>query len=275
MTGSELAQRAPRFGHEVLALSHAELDISDSRRVEQRIAGFRPNVVINAAGYTAVDRAESEPQHAAAVNSIGAGNVARAARQGSAGIIHISTDYVFDGKSNAPYKPDDPPAPRSVYGRTKLDGENAVRQANENHCIVRTSWVFSRTGTNFLQTMLRLGDERTEIPVVNDQRGRPTYAGDLADALLTAAARLEESSLARGTYHFANAGETTWFEFARTIFELTRGNSAAVVPIATADYPTAAVRPRYSVLDTTNFTQRFGIEPRPWRDSLGEVLSQR
>jgi dTDP-4-dehydrorhamnose reductase len=272
MTGSEIVSRAPGRGWDVLALSHSELDIADADAVDARVRDFEPEIVINAAAYTAVDRAESKPEQAAHINAFGAGNVARAARAASAGVIHLSTDYVFSGDAHEPYKPDDFVGPRSVYGRTKLAGEVAVREGNENHCIVRTSWVFGITGTNFVLTMLRLAAERNEIRVVADQQGRPTYAGDLADALLTAAEQVRFSRKARGTYHFANAGETTWFDFARAIFDLRPKAGLNVVAISTADYPTPARRPRYSVLDTTSFTERFGVIPRPWREPLREML---
>jgi dTDP-4-dehydrorhamnose reductase len=272
MTGSEVVRRAGVRGWEILPLSHRELDIGDSAAVTSAVSGFRPAVVINAAAYTAVDRAESEPDRAAQVNALGAANVARAAEAASASVVHVSTDYVFAGTAHTPYLPDDFVGPRSVYGRTKLAGEVAVREATENHCIVRTSWVFSGTGTNFVLTMLRLASERDEIRVVADQQGRPTYAGDLADALLSAADSLSENPDARGTFHFANAGETTWFDFAKSIFEMRPDLSTRVVPVSTADYPTPAERPRYSVLDTTSFTETFGIEPRQWREPLREIL---
>ncbi len=274
MTGSEVARRAPVRGWEVLGLTHGDLDISDAGAVDQALGDYQPDIVINAAAYTAVDRAESEPERAATTNALGAGNVSRSTASIGAGIIHVSTDYVFDGEAETPYAPDELVGPQSVYGRTKLAGEVVVQESNEDHCIVRTSWVFSSTGNNFVLTILRLAKERDEIRVVNDQRGRPTYAGDLADALLIAAARLLESREARGIYHFANAGETTWFEFARAIFQLRSESSPRLIPISSSEYPTAAARPRYSVLDTTAFTERFGVQPRPWREPLREVLSE-
>jgi dTDP-4-dehydrorhamnose reductase len=272
MTGSALATRAKAQGDSSLALTRSELDIADDAAVSRCVREFRPDVVINAAAYTAVDRAESERDRAAQVNTAGAGNLARAAREASAAIVHVSTDYVFDGEASTPYKPDEPTNPRSVYGQTKLSGELEVRAANENHCIVRTSWVFSENGTNFVQTMLRLGRERSQLRVVNDQIGRPTYAGDLADALLTVADRLYRSLVSRGTYHFANSGATTWFDFACSIFDMISNTPPTVLPISSGKYPTAAPRPRYSVLDTSSFTEEFGIDPRPWQEPLAEVL---
>jgi dTDP-4-dehydrorhamnose reductase len=273
MTGSEIAGRAPERGWEVLALSHSDLDISDSDAITAKVREFQPDVVINSAAYTAVDRAESESDLAARVNAFGASNVARAAAAASAAIVHLSTDYVFSGDAHEPYLPDDFVGPKSVYGRTKLAGEVAVREVNDNHCIVRTSWVFGRTGSNFVRTMIRLSGERDEIRVVADQQGRPTYAGDLADAILSVADQLRTSRDARGTYHFANSGEATWFDFARAIFEIKPVPGLRLVPISTADYPTPARRPRYSVLDTTSFTSQFGVTPRPWQDPLRELLA--
>jgi dTDP-4-dehydrorhamnose reductase len=273
MTGSEVASRATGRGWEVLALSHTDLDISDADAVDRTMRELRPDVVVNTAAYTAVDRAESEPDRAARVNDLGAGNVARGAAAASAGIVHVSTDYVFAGDAHTPYLPDDFVAPRSVYGRTKLAGEVAVREANDDHCIVRTSWVFGRTGSNFVSTMLRLATERQEIRVVADQQGRPTYAGDLADALLEVADQLRTSRTTRGTYHFANSGETTWFDFARAIFEIRPAPELRLIPISSVDYPTPARRPRFSVLDTASFTAQFGISPRPWQEPLREMLS--
>jgi dTDP-4-dehydrorhamnose reductase len=273
MTGSEIAGRAPERGWEVLALSRSDLDISDSDAITAKVREFQPDVVINSAAYTAVDRAESESDLAARVNAFGASNVARAAAAASAAIVHLSTDYVFSGDAHEPYLPDDFVGPKSVYGRTKLAGEVAVREVNDNHCIVRTSWVFGRTGSNFVRTMIRLSGERDEIRVVADQQGRPTYAGDLAEAILSVADQLRTSRDARGTYHFANSGEVTWFDFARAIFEIRPVPDLRLIPISTADYPTPARRPRYSVLDTTSFTEQFGVTPRPWQDPLRELLA--
>lgn len=277
MTGSEVTDRARLGGWEVRPLLHTDLDIADKRAVDAAVRAFRPDVIVNCAAYTAVDRAESEPKLAAAVNAEGASNLAKSSA-GVAQLIHISTDYVFGGDAQGAYSPDAETNPIGVYGRTKLAGEIAIREATPSHIIVRTSWVFSHRGHNFVRTMLGLGAERDELSVVDDQTGRPTLAADLADALLVVAARASESEAMAGTYHFANAGETSWFGFAKGIFEesaaQSEGHSPRLIPIATSDFPTAARRPANSVLDTTTFTDRFGIAPRPWREALRDCIAQ-
>ena len=278
MTGSEVSEQAAAAGWIVRPLSHVEADVTAADALREVTQAFRPDVVVNCAAYTAVDRAESEPDIATAVNGDGARNAARAAASVGAPILHISTDYVFDGEGRTPYTPDAKPDPLGVYGKSKLAGEIAVRVENPKHVIVRTSWAFSHRGSNFVQTMLRLGSKRDELRIVDDQIGRPTSAADLASALLTAAgAIMEEASLA-GTYHFANAGEVSWFEFAQGIFEEAAAMGAThvpqIVPIPTSEFPTAARRPAYSVLDTTSFSQRFGVVPRGWRTALRDTVAR-
>ncbi len=277
MTGGEVSERARRAGWEVCALSRADTDITDAAAVDAAGDDFRPDVIINCAAYTAVDRAESEPEIAAAINAGGARNIARTSAAMVIPLIHVSTDYVFSGEARVPYAPDSKPDPIGVYGKTKLAGEVAVREETANHVIVRTSWVFSHRGTNFVRTILRLAAERDELRVVDDQIGRPTSAADLADALLVVAgAALENRGEdVNGTYHFANAGETNWFGFAQAIVEEAgaRTRSPRVVPISTREFPTAARRPAYSVLDTSSFSERFGVTPRPWRAALRETLA--
>lgn len=277
MTGGEVSERAERAGWTVFPYSRAELDITDMAAVEAVVRACRPDAIINCAAYTAVDRAESEPELAAAVNIDGTRNIAVSAAGAGAAVIHLSTDYVFGGNATVPYAPDASTAPLGVYGKTKLAGENAVREQSPRHFIIRTSWVFNHRGANFVKTILRLAAERDELRVVNDQIGRPTSAADLADALLVVADSVTQHSAMQGTYHFANSGETSWFDFARAILgELsTRGESSLprLVAIKTSDYPTAARRPGYSVLDTESFTARFGVVPRPWRDALRDTIS--
>jgi dTDP-4-dehydrorhamnose reductase len=276
MTGAEVSEQANAFGWKVRPLTRENLDITDASAVDDAVAEFHPHVVVNCAAYTAVDRAESEPAIAEAVNSGGARNLARAAARVEAPIIHVSTDYVFDGQSREPYDIDSPTAPIGVYGRTKLGGEQAVLEENPASAIVRTSWVFSHRGANFVRTMLRLGSERDEVKVVNDQIGRPTSAFDLGGALIQVANTLYENKNAAGIYHFANEGEATWFDFAEAIFEEARSRGSAktprVVPIPTTEFPTPAKRPAYSVLDTTSFTNRFKVTPRPWRSALRDTI---
>jgi dTDP-4-dehydrorhamnose reductase len=276
MTGTEVSDRATRAGWNVAAMSHADFDITDRAAVDVAFRDARPDAVINCAAYTAVDRAESEPNVAAAVNADGARNVARAAATMKAPLIHISTDYVFGGDGRQPYLPGAPTAPAGVYGKTKLNGEIAIREETPYHAIVRTSWVFSHRGSNFVKTMLRLSAEHDELKVVNDQVGRPTSSADLAGALLATAQALLENEALSGTYHFANAGETSWFSFAQAIFEEGAKHgirSPRVVPVSTEEFPTPARRPAYSVLDTSSFTSTFDVEPRPWRDALRDTLA--
>jgi len=252
------------------------LDITNATAVESAVREGRPDVIINCAAYTAVDRAESEAAQAAAVNTTGARNVAAAANAAGVPIIHVSTDYVFGGDARIPYTPDAPTSPLGVYGVTKLAGETAIREEAPHHAIIRTSWVFSHRGQNFVRTMMRLAAERDELRVVDDQVGRPTSAADMAGALLVVADAVTQDRKASGTYHFANAGETSWLEFAAAILdELSkRGDSRIprLVPVRTSEYPTAAQRPAYSVLDTATFESRFGIVPRSWREALRDTI---
>ena len=247
MTGTEVTERAALAGWNVASMTHADFDITDPAAVAVAFREAHPDVVINCAGYTAVDRAESEPDVAEAVNSDGARNVARAAAAVEAPIIHISTDYVFAGDGREPYLPDAPTGPAGVYGKTKLNGEIAVRDETPYHAIIRTSWVFSHRGSNFVKTMLRLAAERDELRVVNDQVGRPTSSADLAEALLATAEGLLGNEALSGTYHFANACETSWFGFSQAIFEEASAKHGArtprLVPISTREFPTPARRP--------------------------------
>lgn len=263
MTGSELTRQAHDAGWHVVAASRAELDITDPAAVDNAVRNAAPDVVINAAAYTAVDDAEGDRLTAMSVNCDGAANLARAAGQAEAIIVHISTDYVFDGESTRPYTPDDTVGPLSVYGESKLAGEEAVRSHSPNHVIVRSSWVYSNSGRNFVTTMLRLAGSNTPIRVVDDQYGCPTSAHDLAGALLRVAAVTTEGGSATGTYHFTNSGVTSWCGFAEAILEDRFENPPAVHPITTADFPSAARRPHYSVLDSGTFTSTFGVQPRP------------
>lgn len=273
MTGTEIVRQAEERSWDVVALSRRELDITDASAVEGVIGSERPDVIVNAAAYTAVDAAESAAEEAMAVNGAGPRNIALAARTNGSQLLHISTDYVFDGEASKPYLPDDRTAPINVYGESKLAGEMAVRDACPEHVIVRTSWVYSHTGTNFVRTMLRIAGEKDEIHVVNDQHGCPTSSQDLAHALLSAASLMTRSYIS-GTYHFCNAGPTTWFDFANAIFELRDSPGPRVVPISTAEFPTPAKRPRWSVLDTSSFKLAFGVEPRSWRESLKETMEK-
>ena len=272
MTGAELVRQARRKGWKCEGYMRSDLDITDPLAVDAAIRSARPDIVFNAAAFTAVDAAEAAGDVAMEVNADGAGNVARAATTVGATVVHISTDYVFDGRASRPYLPSDPVSPVNAYGKTKLAGEILVRGAAAKHLIVRTSWVYSHEGRNFVRAMLRAADDKRELRVVNDQQGSPTSAADLASALLDSAEAVHASPSLAGTYHFSNSGIVTWYEFAKAIFEIRGGEVPRMRPISTAEYPTPARRPAWSALDTTSFEGAFGITPRPWRDALAETM---
>ena len=264
-------------GWTVRTVGRAQADIASSQDVDRIVAESGAAVVINAAAYTAVDRAESEPDAAWAVNSEGAGHVARACTRTGLPLLHLSTDYVFDGQAvGHAYREDDHIAPVSVYGASKAGGDQAVRDAAGRHAIVRTAWVYSPHGQNFVRTMLRLGRERPELGIVDDQHGCPTAAADIADALVAMAVRMAQPDAIGnadlyGTFHFSGTGATTWYGFAQAIFALAARHGHAIPtlrPIATADYPTPAARPKNSVLDCSRLRASYGIAAPPWRDSL-------
>lgn len=276
--GTELLRRGAAAGFRVTGLTHRELDIGNEDAVRQTITGLRPDAAINAAAYTAVDRAESEAGAAHAANAAGAAHMAIACRDAGIPLFHVSTDYVFDGAGTRPYREDDPISPQGIYGATKAEGEALLREAGARHLILRTSWVFSPHGANFVKTMLRLAGERDELAVVADQKGCPTSAGDIAETLLTLSARAMSGSgdaFPWGTYHFCNSGETSWRDFAAAIVECAARRGGRRVPvrgISTSEYPTAARRPAYSVLDCGKIERTFEISPRPWKDALEEVI---
>jgi dTDP-4-dehydrorhamnose reductase len=264
-----------------ITLGRPDHDICDRASIDAAIAEHRPAAIINAAAYTAVDKAESEPDLAFAVNETGAGNLAAAASAAGLPIVHISTDYVFAGDKDGFYTEDDPVDPQSVYGRSKLAGERAVAQANPDHVILRTAWIFSPYGHNFLKTMLRLAADRDVVRVVSDQWGSPTYAPDIAQGI---AAVLEKALTSpadpswRGTFHMTAEGACTWADFAEEIFRQSAaqgGASAKVERITTAEYPTPAKRPANSRLDNGRFKQVFGWKLPGWRDGTNAYLAAR
>jgi dTDP-4-dehydrorhamnose reductase len=271
--GRALADTVPD-NMDLIGLDLPELDISDATAVLELCRETRPDVIVNAAAYTAVDQAEAEEGLAAAVNVDGARNIALAAHSVGAQVIHISTDFVFDGKNSTPYKADAQTNPLSVYGRTKRDGELAVLEATSGSAIIiRTSWLYSKTGSNFVKTMLRLMQERDELGIVADQVGTPTWADSLAEAVwgFTAAPNLN------GIFHWSDGGTSSWQEFAIAIQEeaLVLGVLDSAIPIRaikTIDYPTAATRPPYSVLDCSSTHAALNIRPADWRASLREML---
>lgn len=254
---------------DIVALASADLDIGNAATVAERVAAEKPDLIINAAAYTAVDKAESEEGAALRVNGEGVANLARSAAEAHARLIHISTDFVFDGTSGVPYRPDSPTAPIGAYGRTKLAGERA---AGPDALVVRTAWVYGSQGHNFVRTMLRLMAERDEVRVVADQVGTPTFATSLAQAIWTLAA-----AGTRGIYHYTDSGAASWYDFAVAIQEeaLALGllsRAAPVIPIATADFPTPARRPSYSVLDKSATFALLGAPAPHWRVNLRRML---
>ncbi|MFO8003982.1 dTDP-4-dehydrorhamnose reductase [Thioalkalivibrio sp.] len=276
--GWELQRRALAAGLTVDASDRDDLDITDAGSVRARMAAVRPALVVNAAAYTAVDKAESDREAAFAVNRDGPANLAGACAEHAIPLIHVSTDYVFDGSRPGAYREDDPVAPLGVYGISKFAGEEAVRAACPQHVILRTAWVYGVHGHNFVKTMLRLGRERDSLRVVDDQHGCPTFAGDLADAVLAIAARLRAGDLPAqgwGTFHCTGSGHTSWCGFAREIFAQVASRwdrIPEVQGIASSDYPTPARRPANSVLDCSRLEHAYGIRLRDWRPALTEML---
>lgn len=245
------------------------LNITDGDAIHAFLDRHEIHAIINTAAYTAVDRAEKDPGTAYRINAEAVKTLARAARDHACRLIQISTDYVFNGKNHIPYTESDIPNPLSVYGRTKLAGELLLQKTLADAIIVRTSWLYSETGNNFLKTMLRLGKEQKELKVVFDQTGTPTCAGDLAEALLTILGR--EEGFTPGIYHFSNEGVCSWYDFARKIMQLS-GLPCKVIPIETKDYPTPAVRPAYSVLNKAKIKATYNLAIPHWEQSLTELL---
>ena len=273
-----LAERAGD-GVEIVALGRPAFDLGDRRAVLAGLEAARPDAVINAAAYTAVDKAESDEAAAMRVNADGAGHAAEGAARLGVPILHLSTDYVFGGSLDRPYREDDPTGPEGVYGRSKLKGETLVAERCRDSVILRTSWVYSPFGANFVRTMLRLGETRDEVSVVADQQGNPTSALDIAAALIAVAARVKKDPLPslRGIFHMTGAGEATWADFAEAIFQeaAARGRRPTRVKrIATADFPTAARRPANSRLDNAKLRRVYGLGLPPWRVSLSECCAR-
>lgn len=276
---SLLERASQRPDLQVIALGRPELDLAKPATVRSAIEAIKPDLVVSAAAYTAVDLAEDEPELAFTVNAAGAEAVAEAAKACGAPVIHLSTDYVFAGDAGEPYVEADVTGPRSVYGSSKLEGERLVARANPKHIILRTAWVYSPFGKNFVKTMLKLAETRDALSVVSDQQGNPTNALDIADAIIQVADRLTvmPDFSAYGVYHLAGTGATNWSDFARAIFsESARlgGPTATVTDIATADYPTKAARPANSRLSTAKFQNVFNWSAPHWHSSLRNVVAR-
>lgn len=275
-----LIERAADSRFDVIPLGRPELDLSDSSgSIASAIIAERPEVIVSAAAYTQVDKAENEPDLAFLLNATGPQALAEAASRLDVPLIHLSTDYVFDGAKSSPYVEDDPTDPQGVYGASKLRGEEAVLAGQPNSAILRTAWVYSPFGSNFVKTMLRLAREREDVGVVADQRGNPTNALDIADGIIAVAENLignPDRSL-RGIFHMSSNGQASWAEFAETIFAASAelgGPSAAVRHITTADYPTPARRPANSRLDCSKLARTHGVRLPDWRQSATQVVTR-
>lgn len=277
--GSELSQTLQCQG-EVIAVSRAELDLTQSDAIRQMVQSVAPKMIVNAAAYTAVDQAETDENTAKAVNAIAPTILAEESQKLGATLIHISTDYVFNGRKNTPYLETDMPEPLGIYGQTKLMGEDGIRQSCDRHIIIRTAWVYGAHGKgNFVKTMLRLGAEREELGVVVDQVGSPTWTKDLANATTELVQRSQTSDHVLGLYHYANSGVISWYDFAIAIFEEARtiGFPVAIqriMPITTAEYPLPAQRPAYSSLSNRRIADTLGTTPPHWRTSLRAMLAE-
>lgn len=276
-----LIERGAAAGHVVVPVGRPELDLAsgDGAAIRAALAAARPDAIVSAAAHTAVDKAESEPDLAFAINAAGAGHVAAAAAALGVPLVHLSTDYVFSGEGTRAWREDDPTGPKGVYGASKLAGEAAVLAAQPNAAVLRTAWVYSPFGANFVRTMLRLAETRDELGVVADQIGNPTSALDIADAVLAVAANLvaRPDPALRGTFHMTGSGETSWAGFAEAIFAEAAargGPSARVNPIATAAYPTPAARPANSRLDGAKLAAVHGVRLPDWRASLAVVVAR-
>jgi dTDP-4-dehydrorhamnose reductase len=266
------------------AVGRAALDICSARSIERALSQIEPSIVINSAAYTAVDKAESDAERAFALNRDGARMLAEAAARRAIPILHISSDYVYDGRKSGAYVEDDATAPATVFGRSKLEGEIAIKEANPRHVILRTSWIFSPTGRNFVKTMLAQAAEQSQVRVVDDQRGSPTYAPHLVAAILELARQLSARKGDKGTnegpwgvYHAAGSGTTTWRELAQEVFRCSAahgGPTAEVAPIRSADYPTPAQRPANSQLDCAKLERTFGVRLPAWQEGVAECVER-
>lgn len=262
--------------YDVVYTSRDQIDIADFEGTRDKIVDISPDIIINSTAYTAVDSAEKQQEVADVVNHLAVSNLANICSKLDCWLIHVSTDYVFDGSSKVPYREDDQTSPQGVYGKTKLKGELAIQSSGCRYLIFRTAWVFSEYGSNFLKTMLHLGNERDELSVVSDQIGCPTYAQDIAKAIASAVYSLETSELTSGLYHYCGDQPCSWYGFAKAIFkeaELLRINTPNVVhAIKTLAYPTPASRPAFSVLDCSRIKNEFGVIPSDWREGIRDVL---
>jgi dTDP-4-dehydrorhamnose reductase len=277
--GQELQQTLPAIG-EVIGVGRQSLDLSQPEQIQQTIAEIQPDIVVNAAAYTAVDKAESEFDLAMAINANAPKAIAIAAQDIGAKVLHISTDYVFNGQNHTPYLESDPTEPLGVYGKSKLLGEIAVQEHCDHHLILRTAWVYgSRGHGNFVKTMLRLGQDREELKVVADQIGSPSWSYDIALAITQLLDKSAADESINGTYHFTNSGVASWYDLAVATFDEAKQlgfplKIEQVLPITTSEFPTPTQRPAYSVLSKAKISEALGIHPPYWRDSLTKMLTE-
>ncbi len=277
--GRELIKQGQLKGFSVQAPSEDDMDITDLEKIDRCMAFHQPEVVINAAAYTQVDKAESEANLAFAVNTTGSANLARMCAKNKIPLVHISTDYVFDGQKGTSYLETDAISPVGIYGRSKAEGEIEIRSHLKEHIILRTSWLYGIHGHNFAKTMLKLATTKPKIRVVADQYGSPTNAADLAQTILIISDRMQfNNDVDWGTYHYCGQGVISWYNFAEKIVGLARlyadVKTTRIEPIATADYPTRALRPTYSALDCNRIQKHFGINPKPWQKSLEITIKE-
>lgn len=274
--GSELCATLGPIGS-VVATNRAELDLADPSAIRRAVADAKPALIVNAAAYTAVDRAESEPELARAINAIAPGVLAESGKAVGAAILHISTDYVFDGTGSTPYAPDAPTSPINVYGQTKREGELAIASAGADFVIVRTAWVYAMTGRNFVRAILAQAEQGKPLRVVNDQFGSPTWAHDLAEGIAVIAAQLLGPRRGpTGVYHLTGSGITTWYDFACAIVEdALPPPRPEITPVPSTEFPTKAKRPMYSALDCTTTQRDFGVTLPHWRDAIRRALATR
>ncbi|OGT52677.1 MAG: dTDP-4-dehydrorhamnose reductase [Gammaproteobacteria bacterium RIFCSPHIGHO2_12_FULL_42_13] len=275
--GREICELA-KSHHEVFAFTRAQLDINHPDKINQSLSSCTPDVVINAAAYTAVDKAEQAYELAFAINRDGVINLALACKQYQIPLLHISTDYIFDGTKASPYLETDLASPVNIYGQSKWQGEVALREYYEQHIILRTSWVFGQYGQNFVKTILRLAKEKKELRIVTDQVGCPTSAAAIAQTLLDIAQQIQYGKKLWGTYHYCSSHPVSWFEFAQEIIQQAQPYlpliTEALTPITSKDYPTPAIRPQHSVLDTNKLKSAYNVDPCDWQEELTTVIAQ-
>lgn len=275
--GRCLYDQLTKTGHEVVYTSRDQIDITDFEATKAAILEMAPDVVINATAYTAVDKAEEDQEMANLINHLAVKNIADICNQQGCWLIHVSTDYVFDGNSKVPYKEDDQTSPQGAYGESKLNGELAIQSSGCKHIIIRTAWVFSEYGNNFLKTMLRLGKEHNELNIVGDQIGCPTYAQDIASAIVQIIPQLHLQKHC-GLYHYSGDAPCSWYDFAKAIFDQAKINNLktpiTINSIDTSAYPTPAKRPAFSVLDCSKIHNEFGIALPNWDDGIKQIIGK-